>query len=455
MKRIVLLVVVMCVFLLCASVAFGATQVGTPAQLREALVNGARIELTNDIELDYTLLIKELNDVIIRGNGFAIKAAPDFSIVLRPNISHPRQLVNVVCSEVTFESVVLKSGSENSHVLNVASLTRDSGGSEVTLIDVMLDRSTPSAVGGAPLIINTSRVVVAGSFTVIGVGANTWYGIGISNWDTGASATLEFSDGLGALPPANTVWELAPGIPSVVDAQGNNNTVINPEGGGLVSNEDGTFWPDEGIYEPRVPVESIEVEPEKVLLFVGGSEKLEITILPENATYPYAMFKSENDSVASIDDEGIVTAHGVGKTSIAVSVNPTVLIPVEVYESAKVTLDPMNGINEPVILDVPIGLPLTWLTEGWTGEDFGLTKEGYAFGGWWTEPTGGVRWNWDTDIVEGDMTLYAQWVTDQEPPPVNPLIPPAGDVTALGSIATLGLLGCVAISATLVRKRFE
>ncbi len=38
-----------------------------------------------------------------------------------------------------------------------------------------------------------------------------------------------------------------------------------------------------------------------------------------------------------------------------------------------------------------------------------VSEEGYEFGGWFREPECANRWNFDTDPVESDMTLYAKW----------------------------------------------
>jgi uncharacterized repeat protein (TIGR02543 family) len=39
-----------------------------------------------------------------------------------------------------------------------------------------------------------------------------------------------------------------------------------------------------------------------------------------------------------------------------------------------------------------------------------MSKEGYAFVGWYTEDTFNTLWNFDTDTVTGDTILYAKWV---------------------------------------------
>lgn len=37
------------------------------------------------------------------------------------------------------------------------------------------------------------------------------------------------------------------------------------------------------------------------------------------------------------------------------------------------------------------------------------TKEGYTFGGWYTDTLCSTQWNFDTNTVTGNMTLYAKW----------------------------------------------
>ena len=37
------------------------------------------------------------------------------------------------------------------------------------------------------------------------------------------------------------------------------------------------------------------------------------------------------------------------------------------------------------------------------------TREGYAFTGWYRDPTGFEPWNDTTDTIQSDMTLYAGW----------------------------------------------
>lgn len=51
------------------------------------------------------------------------------------------------------------------------------------------------------------------------------------------------------------------------------------------------------------------------------------------------------------------------------------------------------------------------------------TKDGFVFGGWYKDPNLTRAWNFATDTVSDDTTLYAKWIT----PPDEPVVPPTGD----------------------------
>lgn len=48
------------------------------------------------------------------------------------------------------------------------------------------------------------------------------------------------------------------------------------------------------------------------------------------------------------------------------------------------------------------------------------TKEGYDFGGWYKEAECANAWDFETDTVAADTTLYAKWTKVEEPEPIDP-----------------------------------
>ena len=66
------------------------------------------------------------------------------------------------------------------------------------------------------------------------------------------------------------------------------------------------------------------------------------------------------------------------------------------------------------------------------------TKDGYSFAGWYTAKTGGTAWNFTTDKVAADMTLFARYAAvPVTPAPVTPSpVDPAGPTVPATSAPT-------------------
>ena len=84
------------------------------------------------------------------------------------------------------------------------------------------------------------------------------------------------------------------------------------------------------------PVEasSIVLSLHDVTMLVGSTRTLTAKVFPENATYQKVLWQSSNPSIASIDNEGIITALQVGETTITASCG-------NISASCKVTVTPV------------------------------------------------------------------------------------------------------------------
>ncbi len=72
------------------------------------------------------------------------------------------------------------------------------------------------------------------------------------------------------------------------------------------------------IVSPRIiPVSSISLNKVELLISVGKSENIVATISPDNATNKSIIWSSDNESVATVDDKGLVTAISVGEAIIS------------------------------------------------------------------------------------------------------------------------------------------
>ena len=69
----------------------------------------------------------------------------------------------------------------------------------------------------------------------------------------------------------------------------------------------------------KVIVYTYEISKEETSLKVGASEKLSISVSPEKVISPY--WQSDDESIATVSADGVVTAVGLGKTTIVVTVD--------------------------------------------------------------------------------------------------------------------------------------
>ena len=71
--------------------------------------------------------------------------------------------------------------------------------------------------------------------------------------------------------------------------------------------------------EVFVPVETVSVSAEKNILWVGESVNLSCNISPENATHKNLSFESSDENVATVSEDGVVTAVSTGECEITVT----------------------------------------------------------------------------------------------------------------------------------------
>ena len=68
-----------------------------------------------------------------------------------------------------------------------------------------------------------------------------------------------------------------------------------------------------------IKVTSVSVTPGTVTLTIGGERQMTGRVYPKNATYPGITWKSADPSIATVDQNGLLRAVGVGKTEIIVT----------------------------------------------------------------------------------------------------------------------------------------
>ncbi|MGN0443692.1 MAG: Ig-like domain-containing protein [Acutalibacteraceae bacterium] len=73
------------------------------------------------------------------------------------------------------------------------------------------------------------------------------------------------------------------------------------------------------VTSATVPVTAVLLDQTAITLRVGGARTLIATVLPDNATNKAVTWTSSNDSVASVDESGVVTAKAAGQATIKVT----------------------------------------------------------------------------------------------------------------------------------------
>ena len=88
------------------------------------------------------------------------------------------------------------------------------------------------------------------------------------------------------------------------------------EGASEIWEKDGSAYTTLTI---ETPAQSISLDRDELTLAVGEQETLKATLTPSDATNPKINWKSSNEKVATVDENGVVTALKPGKTTITAS----------------------------------------------------------------------------------------------------------------------------------------
>ena len=100
-----------------------------------------------------------------------------------------------------------------------------------------------------------------------------------------------------------------------------------------------------------IPVTSLTLSKDSDVLIVKTKSQIIPKILPENASNKYINYVSSDESILSVDDNGIVTANKVGRAYISVSVDNKT----KIYNVVVVNNIALKGISIPITLTLGEG----------------------------------------------------------------------------------------------------
>ena len=174
------------------------------------------------------------------------------------------------------------------------------------------------------------------------------------------------------------------------------------------------------------PVSGVTFDKTSIELTEEGTQTLVSTIFPADADNKNVSWSSSNPSVATVEQSGKVTAVAPGAANITVTTEDggkTATCAVTVNANKfTVTFDVQGHGTAPASQTVE---PNSKVTEPEEPE-----AEGFMFGGWFKESACTNAWDFEKDVVSGNITLYAKWTeakTMAEILATNPDIPEVED----------------------------
>lgn len=121
---------------------------------------------------------------------------------------------------------------------------------------------------------------------------------------------------------------------------------VSIDDGELTSN-DTPALPEQPSQPETVEVNSIQLEPEDATIEVDSTLQLYATISPSNATNQNVNWSSSNNSVATVSDNGLVTAESPGTATITAAAEANN----DIYATCEVTVNPTDILPISIELD--------------------------------------------------------------------------------------------------------
>ena len=293
--------------------AVTVTKDGSTSQfdsLEDALAaaeEGSTITLNENVSVTQRVLIAK--GITLNGNGHSITGTGDFS-----SSSNPAVVLIDTDNAVVLSNVSIIGGTSNKFPLNIYTSPN------VTLNNVSV---TNVFTNGGAMLVNASSVTVNGTLS-ISTAAGSWYGINVDS-GVGVESTdpiLTFAAG-SKMTYTNTddgsYSANGPAAICVDKPTQYTNAVAGYEAAGLtapIKNEK-----QQDLYylvQEPADVEASEVilDQTAVTLKPGQTVQLNATVLPENATDKTVIFSADNQQVATVSQDGLVTAHAPGQATI-------------------------------------------------------------------------------------------------------------------------------------------
>ncbi|MCM1089641.1 MAG: InlB B-repeat-containing protein [Butyrivibrio sp.] len=153
----------------------------------------------------------------------------------------------------------------------------------------------------------------------------------------------------------------------------------------------------------KIDVEAVSLSRTELSLFIENTAQLTAGVTPQIATNKTITWSSSDEKVATVSDDGLVTAIGIGTCIITAAAGGCKAeCSVNVVKAYEVTFE-LQGHGQRIA-------PVTAEAGKKLSEPETPTEEGYLFKGWYQEASCTTQWNFDTDVITADTMLYAKWI---------------------------------------------
>lgn len=115
------------------------------------------------------------------------------------------------------------------------------------------------------------------------------------------------------------IWKSSNTAVATVDASGKVTGVSPGNVDIIATTKTGNARDSISIEVRKIPIEMIALNHSQISLYQGEQENLIVSLTPSDATYQDVIWKSDNNEIATINDEGVITAIKAGHTKIIVT----------------------------------------------------------------------------------------------------------------------------------------
>ncbi|MDE6067188.1 MAG: leucine-rich repeat protein [Duncaniella sp.] len=133
---------------------------------------------------------------------------------------------------------------------------------------------------------------------------------------------------------AEVIWSVEEEYQNIISVDSEGKVTALAAGEAIVEATAGTVSATCKVTVNPVPASSVTLSVQDITLLVGATDKLTATISPENVTDKVITWTSDNESIATVDADGNVTAVAVGVANITATCG-------DVTATCKVTVNPV------------------------------------------------------------------------------------------------------------------